>query len=308
MLKGLKKVFSGKTRLARIIQIGLVGFVGMVIFQIAVQFGNPKDRLKYAIQSNFSHWCLPKMESKQKVVNQIKRYQNEEGFKKSLRLCRKAAKKYPEIAPATSLETAHTYELMHSRQSRIIKAYRNVIQKFPDSDEAGQALLVLEKIQAKGDLSSFNAQIIEQYPDNKISGKALEELVKTTKDPIPVYQDLIKRYPDKYVSGIALAQMMNTVFAQQSNEEAQKFCFKYLVEHPKDKVQVAAYKQLVIYAQQTNNLQPVVDFSYALLKDLPNTQLAEAAKEALADINFQRGNYIESLRLRSSLEKEKGGK
>lgn len=295
MLKGLEKVFSGKNRVICI--LAAIVIVGVVVFECKWGVFSAGDR-------NFSRFARAAYE-KQPMMK-ANSYRASGRYWMAVRAYRGVAKKHPDVAPAAYYEIAQTYSLSGSRDSKKIKAYQEVIQKFPDSEEAGKALDGLRRCQPFKNKKTFYGDIISQYPDNKISAMALEALAKSSEDQTPLYQDLIRKYPDKYIAEAALAQMLNKVLAQQSSEDAQKFCLKCLVEHPNNKIQIAAYKQLVAYAQQSGNLQPVIDFSNALVKDYPNTPLTEVATLTLADINFQKGNYIESLRLRSSLEKKNG--
>jgi len=235
-------------------------------------------------------------------------YRSLRRYGKAVRLYRKIAEKYPEAAPSALLEIANTLKLANADDSELSKAYQEVIQKFPDSDEAAEAMSTLRLYQTSKDAQKkLYGGIIDQYPDNRIAAKALESLEKGYEDKPYLYQQLIKKYPDKYIAEVALGRILGNILETQSREDAQKVCLKILVEYPDDKIQIAAYKQLVAYALQGGNIQPVMDFSYSLIKDNPNTELAKTVTQTLADIQYQKGNYLESLRLNASLKKKEDG-
>ncbi|MCX5642999.1 MAG: tetratricopeptide repeat protein [Candidatus Omnitrophica bacterium] len=274
MVKGAKNIFWEKKRWVWIILSGVILciVVPKFIYYLSVQV----ESKRFGVNSVSSNSAIRREYFKKRggkyLMVEAKLYCGNGRYRMAVRAYKNIAKKYPKMAPAALYEITRTYELSGSSDSKKIKAYQEVIRRFPDSREAE---------------------------------KSLEGLTKLSGNPIPLYQDLIREYPDKYIGEVALAAMVNNVLEQQRKEEAQKLCLKWLVEHPAARVRIAAYKHLVRYAQQSNNIEPVTDFSYRIIEDFPQGQLAEAATLFLAGIDFQKGNYNESLCLWSDLEKKK---
>jgi hypothetical protein len=307
-MKKWGKVFSKRRRLIYII------LAGFVIIASAVPF------LNFVVLQKESRGTPsldkgPKNLSEQKLeeyllMSQATRYYAGKRYGKAIGAYREMAKKYPEKAPAALYKIANVLELAKYKQSKIISAYREVIEKYPDSEEAGKSLSVLKRYQLGGRKvqQSFYNEIIDKYPDNKIAEKALDGLEETSSDKTLLYQEIIKKYPDKSIAGIALGKMLVGIQKQQGAESIQKLCLEYLVKYPDSKIQIAAYKYMVSYAHQQNNLQPMMDLSYALIKDFTDNRLTEVVTSTLADIQYQKGNYSESLRLRTRMEKRKNEK
>ncbi len=298
-----KKVFP-KKRLIIVIVAGLLAII--FIPRIAGYLSVQKEIKKLVTP-------LEKTEMKKEVGRAIllkidaSNYAGQRQYRKALKTYEKILKEYPQSKEAafSLYQKAQILEKLGKRKSILIRAYEEVIKRFPDSYQAVSSLDNLKRIKEPEDAVSFHTEIIGQYPDNEISRVALERLVELKKkDELLLYQRFIREYPDKYIAEVSLDKFIQKLPDEKKEKETEKFCKECTKQYASYRVGLAAYEKLVNLYQKEGKDKALIDLSLKLIKERPKTNLARKAKEILAKVYFNKGNYLETLNLYSDLMEE----
>jgi TolA-binding protein len=201
------------------------------------------------------------------------------------------------LIPQALFQTGYLQYKETGEYQKAKDTFVSLIAAHPETPEAGEAQFYLAEVyETKLDnldeaVANYRV-LVETYPDNKYAVESLKRVAEIMDDKeryeesIASYHQIFELYPKNEYAPEALLEIESTYRRRLENyEKAIEILKLYSSQYPdREDAPERLFDAGEIYADDLNNKQAAIDTYTEVIKNFPNSDYAEKAKDSIEDL------------------------